>query len=549
MCSPDLSRHELNTVENIQSALTALNKLHGHGVVHGDLKPEHIRSYQDRETGKVQACFVDFGLSGEQGAKSKGCTWEFASFERLLSDKMSTLSMIDDYEALFLCALIQIDPAWLPRPPQAETESRKNHLRAKLEFMGRISSCANQQQENSILRWVCQKLMLVWQHPRGQEVGEEFFSQLADPSLVPFDLDALRARVLAKFEQICELKEVKEDKLPETSSHAGERARHEDMLKQALMREHPNVAWYTGVARSSDNTLTVEYDSLFVLKGLQQNPSLWVKNSPAKTRFRTLTTLAGQVVYEEAGHGVKTVWHFVDKIDYLKMRPLEYLLLFAGIHVNAEEFAPMGNDSFAADAQCLELVSNNESQSSGWQQQLRVALKAKEDGALGALDIERAGKATYPCVGLATLIVAGRFFVENWGDNTTPLISQTSFPDALLQSGFTSTTCQNGQLKARLDDLTRRYDEESKKIGELQAQLTWAMQQSSRTVWFSLDGVLHSVKLSLADTVAELGEGLSVFDPKRMDTPLSPISLIPQSSPNAPLQAFRRSLDLNHTQK
>ena len=546
--SPEMQIFSVRSFERMQEALSALKDLHDNNVIHGDVKRDHIRTYVD-EAGKERVCFVDFGCSGGRNEWSKGHTWSHASFERLLPD--SKLSPIDDYEALFVTALFPLGLGDFLSNLRRDPKSNKANLRLQLELMAEVARMARNAKENEYIGWLGQKLMLIWQQPRDDPHHEEkLLPLLADRRVVPMEQfeQEMRDRLLTKFKAACTLSEVQET-LPEDVPKSGERL-HGCLLRNAVASAQ--TPWYSGTAHVNGESVA-EYDSVLVLKGLSENPSIALSGQrDPKTLFPTLKQLAGQVVIGEAGHGNKSIWYLLNKIDFLNLRPLEYLLLFVGIHVSAQRFAPMqarysDGRYFYGDAQCLELVSKQDLAQ-------RQFLADQLGGTINESEVKRATNTRYPCVGLATLIVAGRLFVENWGE-----VPQSKIVES-VSTMVKSTTAKNAILEQKVEDLQQGMEalqlerqlereamqQQKQDFAALQQQvevLTQLLQQNSRSsqcVWVKFDGGNATLHISSPANVGEFQQTLSlalkskllVFAPNanpQRDQPLPPNAPLPQT--------------------
>jgi hypothetical protein len=148
-------------MDNVHKAFDAIKKIHEKGVIHGDLKPAHLRQYSESK----KVFFIDFGCSVDYPlAHNSGFTALYASIDSLV---MRTVHPLDDYEAVLVAALESISclPT-LPHQiaPPAE-ESLKKWLRWKMELMDTVYA-THAQRNNPFLAFLLDKLLLVWAMPR-----------------------------------------------------------------------------------------------------------------------------------------------------------------------------------------------------------------------------------------------------------------------------------------------------------------------------------------------------------------------------------------------
>lgn len=166
----------LTTVDRLLQALDALRKIHLCGVIHSDLKEEHLLERQG------QLFFIDFAFAVfEPGATNVGYSYFFASAPML---KLHEVHPLDDYEALFMSALSEIDYAtpeqwtWFPpypdqRAPRSEWVRWKRELVEYVLTRLRTDAAAAAEAtepelslDASLAAAAYRGLMMVWEMPR-----------------------------------------------------------------------------------------------------------------------------------------------------------------------------------------------------------------------------------------------------------------------------------------------------------------------------------------------------------------------------------------------
>lgn len=154
MLTPSAPMFDLRDEAACIQAAEAVQKIHRAGVIHGDIKPVHIRVLN----GSV--FLIDFGSSQTRVlALCAGYTSIFASVDLLV---LKTVHFLDDYEALFVSALLCNFPKMIPRAP-TNKHSVKAWLSWKLSLM---ESVASYKTEDAYLAFLISTLSTIWSMPR-----------------------------------------------------------------------------------------------------------------------------------------------------------------------------------------------------------------------------------------------------------------------------------------------------------------------------------------------------------------------------------------------
>jgi hypothetical protein len=149
-------KFKLEADEDVLVTFDAIRELHGRLLIHGDLKPAHIRKRGQK------VVFIDFGCSVDTPLASiHGLTARYSSLDALIRRNAHPL---DDYEAVLLVAM---ESTRLPRPSNS-TASRKEWLLWKVQLMDEVFSS----RRGFMLpfeAFLADKLLLVWAMPRTKE--------------------------------------------------------------------------------------------------------------------------------------------------------------------------------------------------------------------------------------------------------------------------------------------------------------------------------------------------------------------------------------------
>jgi hypothetical protein len=183
VCTPVADLLPLND-DAVLPALNALRRVHLAGVIHGDLKNDHVR------TGVQGVFFIDFECSQDTLlGQADAYTPCFASLDLLVK---GTVHPLDDYEALFMSALVVMGTELPPRPPN--NESIKAWLQWKVAIMQAVLDAALVQQH-----MVLCGLLNVWTTPRRNAwPTDEDHARFVSST---FDVDEQREALWTAFSQ------------------------------------------------------------------------------------------------------------------------------------------------------------------------------------------------------------------------------------------------------------------------------------------------------------------------------------------------------------
>lgn len=468
--SQSLQRHEFKDSFAVAAALRSVQEMHQVGLIHGDLKPPHIRVNQ----GKV--VFIDFGDSVEQPlAKTSAHTPPYASFESLVE---GTVHPADDYGAVLLSALFEI---FIDLRPEV-SESRKEVLAGKLKLMTQVAvQC---KARDPFLRWICQKLMVVWSWPRESAVSGEIWSQKTreladllcaaetlDDAAIDFRLSDIQNKACARFDSAvtnCLTQDEAIAKLEERSKSTGERtgSLHSEMVHALSLSRRFREVLDADQVRYSVLTGSSQLDSVFrLVPELEKNPSLRLTPQLADPSFSLLEGLPGRYLYAETAEGVKLLLDLFGKFDHLNLSALETLMVFAGINVTSTQFFPQ-SPSVGLDlvlnlhsddyAECL-LGKVGKSASEGVKSRFQSKLEKNK----------RQDK-NKPSVWLAAVLASGRLFLDSW-DKT---VSAGSY-ELWIQTSRKQREQLREELQQKDEELQQRDElirEKDREIERLQKQ-------------------------------------------------------------------------------
>lgn len=209
---------QLTSIPKIRAVLRSMQtQLHDNGVLHGDLKPEHILESKFLQV----PFFIDFGCSliitEGKLQEVRGFTTKWASLDLLVR---STAHELDDYEAVLTVALVHLGEARkFTLPPHPNRKSVKSWSAWKLQMMeqvfayylqlletaeGTTQEDATQQagqteSPEQALAWVVHELLFVWTLPRDcKRLSQEQRADLVDPMFI-FQLDIHVEDIRGKF--------------------------------------------------------------------------------------------------------------------------------------------------------------------------------------------------------------------------------------------------------------------------------------------------------------------------------------------------------------
>ena len=325
--TPVMDTFYLISIDRIIHTFNAIRQLHQNTVIHGDIKPDHIRAHDKN------VVFIDFGHSVDHPLQAAtGYSYLYASFDSIV---LQNVHPLDDYEAVLISCILTLNPALSKNTYSFDHDSIKSWLQWKLSMMDWVylqqTSC-----REDIFRFAYQKLCCVWSLPRNVAwLDNDIHNKLCNPSLfsdseVDSQMLMLHQSCRLQFESTLKDKDITgELKVSEFSEHVSA-----NMLKNhfsTILTSQPRF-------RVSNKEGTAEFDALFSFDA-QTNPCFLMK-TVQYIEFPLLSNIPGQILYDEASNDVKTILNLTNKFETLHFRPLQYLLLIGGIHVSCKTFFP-----------------------------------------------------------------------------------------------------------------------------------------------------------------------------------------------------------------
>jgi hypothetical protein len=169
--------------------------------------------------------------------------------------------------------------------------------------------------------------------------------------------------------------------------------------------------------------------------------------------------LAGVLGYGESSTKFKDIYAFFNKFDFLELRPLQILLLVHRVYVAS---AGEGHGAWRETEEKQRAKGEGEKKARrGTKDQahfLPTALLAAVDATLVKPQREKdaASRPHFPNISIATLLLAGRFLVEDWGP--------------VSEANHHSLSRSRGLMKTALEEQAKRHEQEMKTALQEQAK-------------------------------------------------------------------------------